>query len=340
MSYSIEYATPTSTTVSAMQTIRIVKPSPPLLPALRIKDFSGDSLDPSAYPNGITLQIELYPGIQSGDDVVVYATSDSKLVKTLRVDSSTLASEVLQFTLDAAWLMDNNGKALELIYQYARVGVAGTSEPFSVMLRRPLNLPPPIVDGATAESGDPGEHKGYIFASNLTGGVWIGIPADAVIGAGDKVQMHWDGYGAIGSHIAEPSVGDPKQFNIPPQAVPANMGKRVNVYYIVTPAGQAPQSSTRFDLSVRSIDQNLPVIQLMRPRTPDLRLSLARVPAAGAGLDLDSWSFMAKGQKVMIRASGLTQDGDEEFVYLRSGAEEPVTEDEYYDGKLSVIPAP
>ncbi|RMO85426.1 hypothetical protein ALQ33_02154 [Pseudomonas syringae pv. philadelphi] len=127
MSYSIEYVDTALSSQSAIQTLDIVPPSAVLLPALTIKDFNGGSLDPEAYPTGITLQIQPYPGIQVDDDVLLHASGVPQVVQALRADLSTLESGVLQFTLDQPWLMSNNGVDVEFMYEYARLGVAGRS---------------------------------------------------------------------------------------------------------------------------------------------------------------------------------------------------------------------
>jgi hypothetical protein len=330
--YAIEYADPTSTTESATQRLEVVSPSAALLPAPTIKDFSGGELDPEAYPAGIKVQVELYPGIQVDDDVVLYASADTREVKTLRVDPTTIASQVLQFTLDYAWLSANNGKSLELVYQFARVGHAGTSQPFSVMLRKPLNLPFPIVERATVL----GEGEGTIPAGNVINGVYIRVPDEAVIGADDTVQMHWDGFGSTGSHVADPTLADSRRFFIPGAAVPANMGKHVRVYYRVTPLGGAGGSSSVFDLQVTPMESGWPTIQFRQPPAQNNEISLAQVPEAGAVLELASWSFMAEGQRVRIRAAGLPATDGNGTEDMRIGAAERVTEDEFFEGRLSV----
>lgn len=330
--YSIEYADPTSITESATQRLEVVSPSAALLPAPTIKGFTGGELDPEAHPAGIKVQVELYPGIQVDDDVVLYASADTRVVKTLRVDPTTIASQVLQFTLDYAWLSANNGKSLELVYQFARVGDAGTSQPFSVMLRKPLNLPLPIVEGATVE----GEGEGTIPARNVINGVYVRVPDEAVIGAGDTVQMHWDGFGSTGSHVADPTLANPKRFLIPGAAVPANMGKHVEVYYRVTPPEGTAGSSRVFDLQVTPMDSGWPTIQFIDPAVNGSGISLGQVPDTGAVLGLASWSFMAQGQLVRIKAAGPLAAGGEGTEDMRVGAAEPVTEDEFFEGRLSV----
>ncbi len=335
MSYCIEYADSTSTTASVAQSLAIVAPSAALLPALTIKDFNGGSLDPEAFPDGITLLIDPF-GIQVDDDVVVYVSSGNRLVQTLRADITNLDSGVLQFSLAQAWLSANNGKEIELVYQYSRPGRAASSLPRKVILRRPLDLPVPVIEDAIIENPVEGGVKGYIFASQMETGVTIRIPKEAVIGEDSTVQMYWDGYGSTGSFIADPSPDDPRLFLIPPTAVPANMGKRLAVYYKVVSATQSGTSKV-FDLEVRAEDFGWPYIQIIRPRATDGRLSLAEVPPEGAGLDLASWVYMAPGQRVRIKATGLLKSGLEQTVGLRTGAAEPLSEAEYDAKKVSVI---
>ncbi|MEE4663764.1 hypothetical protein V2J91_01525 [Pseudomonas alliivorans] len=349
VSYRIEYADPAllPSTQSPVQTFNVVSSSAPLLPALTIKDFSGGSLDPGAYPQGVRLWVAPYPGLQIDDDIVVYVTSkDRKLnsldvtsenrqVSSLRADLSTLDSGVLEFRLSHQWLMDNNGKEIELMYQYARPEAAGSSLPRKVTLRRPLDLPPPEIEGATLDGPVGDNVQGHIFAVTLDKGVNVRIPDTAVIGVGDRVQMHWDGYGSTGSVIADPSDSHPTLFFIPAAAVPANMGKRVDVYYEVSPVADPPGTSRVYDLEVRGIKDGWPVIQIMRPKVTDGVLSLARVSDEGAGLDLSAWIYMAQGQRVRIRASGLVGGVTRQFD-LRTGAAELVTAAEVTARTVSV----
>ncbi|MCH5512554.1 hypothetical protein ABNM12_09715 [Pseudomonas syringae] len=335
MSYRIEYADSTLTTVSATQSLAFVAPSTALLPALTIKDFNGGSLDPEAFPDGVTLLVDPF-GMQIDDDVVVYVSSGNRLVQTLRADLSNLDSGVLQFSLAQAWLSANNGKEIELVYQYARPGNAASSLPRKVILSRPLDLPAPVIGDAIIDGSGEGTVTGYIFASQLQSGVTIRIPKEAFIGDDYTVQMHWEGYTSTGSFIADPSPGDPRLFVIPPTAVPANMGKWVAVYYKVVSASQSGTSQV-FNLEVRALGSVWPYIQIMRPRVTDALLDLARVPPEGAGLDLESWAYMAPRQRVRIKATGLLPSGLEQTVGLRTGAAEPVSEAEHQARQLSVI---
>ncbi|AVB20918.1 MULTISPECIES: hypothetical protein [Pseudomonas syringae group] len=335
MSQKIAYADTTVTTLGPVQTLDIVAPDVSLLPRLEIKDFNGGSLDPQSFPDGITLKIEAYKGMQVSDEVVVYVSSDSRLVKTLRTDVSTIDSQVLEFKVDQDWLVSNNGKTVDFMYQYARQGTAGSSIARSVMLRQPLDLPVPDIKHATVDEASEGGVIGCISALALQAGVEVRIPASAVIGPDDTVQMHWDGYGSTGSFIADPSISDPKLFIIPAKAVPANMGKRIDVYYQVTPLSEPPGTSKVFDLEVKGINSGWPVIQNVLPSLNDGLLALGAVPAEGAGLQLASWMYMDVGQRVRIIVTGLSSNGGPQSCNVRTGAAEPVTDAEYKACKVS-----
>ncbi|CAM3141767.1 hypothetical protein BZK31_06505 [Pseudomonas floridensis] len=337
MSYKISYVDSGLSTMSPVQTLDIVAPVEARLPALEIVGFNGGSLDPGAYPYGITLKVTPYSGMRVDDEVVVYVSSDSQWVKTLRTDVSTLDSQVLEFSLAQQWLLDNNGKDAEFMYQYAREGVAGSSVLRTVTLRRPLDLPPPEIELAIVDGDIGWGVEGHIFAVRLTDGVTIRIPEAAVIGDDDTVQMHWNGYGSTGSFIADPSAEDPRLFFIPAAAVPANMGKRLDVYYKVKPAGEPAGTSKVFNLEIRGIDEGWPAIQYIEPPLVDGSLWLGEVSAEGAGVELGSWIYMAEGQRVRARLEGLSLIGDTSLTFdLRTGADEPLTADEHEAQKVSM----
>lgn len=337
MHYSVDYATPTQPTVSLIQRLSVVAPSQPMLPALTIEGFSGGSLDPNSFPDGLTLVIEPYPGMRIDDGVVLYASGVQQEAESLRTDRSNLDSGVLQFDLSYQWLLQNNGKEIEFTWQYAREGQAGSAIAHKVMIRKPLDLPPPEIDDAIIDGVIENGVAGHIFASSLVRGARVRIPDSALIGVDDTVQMHWDGYGITGSFIASPLPDDPGSFDIPASAVPANMGRHVSVYYEVKPVSQPSGMSKIFYLEVRRIKEGWPVIQIKRPPATDARIPLGSVPAKGAGLDLAAWVYMAQGQRVQVKAIGVLQAGGEERIDIRTGAAEPVTSAEHQAGEVSVI---
>jgi len=333
-SYSIAYVTPTVATVSEKQTLHILeKTSPELLPRLSIKDFAGDTLDPDAYPDGITLSIELYAGIQVGDCVMLHAMGESRLVIAIYVDQTTIDSQTLHIPFGHAWLAANSGNEVSLMYEYARLGSAGASLTLPLMLRKPLNLPPPIIVGVTPDGPD--DYQGFLLGQNALNGITILLPEEAVIGSNDKVQMVFDGFQPGGHYMADPDFGDPKTFKIPKHYVPANLGKRLYVFYEVTPPGEKAVKSRRYDLQIKNLTSGWPTLQITSPPgASNAEVSLKTVSDA-VTVRLRAWVSMAEGQRLRIYAKGVLQAGDvEETFNVRVGATEVVTEDEYLEGEI------
>ncbi|WP_109513639.1 hypothetical protein [Pseudomonas ovata] len=348
VSYSIAYAVPTTPSFSPVQRLEVVTQEPiSRLPALIIKNFNDSALNPEAFPDGVRLQVPLYQDIQVWDTVVVYADSVAVSRQTIapyqgqviaqQVDISTLDSQVLEFVLGYPWLQANNGRQIQLGYTYARLDAAESGDVLAVMLSKPLHLPTPIVEEATAEDSGEGPPRGYLYADDVTVGVHIRVPDEAELGLDGQVQMHWQGHAGTGSIIVtEPMPSQPRRYFIPPAAIPANMDKRLEVFYQVTTAsGEGPFKSRAFDLAIHAPTHGWPAIQLTEPPSLDT-LSLADVPSGGAVFILDRWMFMAAGQRVRVRVDGLDRDDNPLRIPLRQGAAEPVTDAEFTAAKLQV----
>jgi hypothetical protein len=331
VSYSIVYSAPTVNTDSEEQTL-IFDPTPAeLLPHLSIKGFNGDTLDPEDYPTGITLTVEPYPGMQLDDYVLLYAAGETRVIKAIRVDQTTIDSRKLEIPLGYEWLAANNGNEVSLMYQYARLGSAGSSKALSLMLRKPLKLPPPIIVGVIRE-GEDDEFKGYLLGRMTTNGITIDLPEDAVIGPNDKVQMVFDGFKPGGDHVADPTFGNTKRFQIPKRYVPANLGKRLPVFYQVALQGKSLYKSKRFDLHITNME-GWPTVQIISPTSPNNVVSLKAVSDAVI-FNLKSWTFMAEGQRVRIVVTGVAQAGGTETFNLRKDEAERLTEDEFHAGLI------
>lgn len=309
MSYSITYATPPDNPAdSPLQTINIVKPSQVRLPAIGIENHSGSSIDPELFPEGLVLLADAYTGIQAGDYVLLYAMgplASTSVVASLQVDQLMIDSGKLSFTVEQKWLQDNLGKKVTLEYQYARPGVAESSERRELDVRASWRPEAPIVVGAQEEA--PGPSQGFIEAEGLArGGVNIKIPQEVLLGDDDKVQVHWDGYGTTGhSIVTEPQANDRRTFVIDPAAVPANMGKRLNVFYQVTRPDEAAATSKPFDLRVITVPQGrFSTIQCEQASLNNLPLN--KVPVTGADFTLVRWIFMAPGQLLTVQAKSST----------------------------------
>lgn len=298
---------------SLVQHFRIETPDSARLVAPGIEGHDASQpIDPGRYPDGIVVQVPVYPGMQPGDYVVLYAdgvSAQASAVKSLQVDQVA----VLEFSIGAQLLFANQGADVTLMYQYARPGVAKTSAPLAISVLQPLDLPPPTIERATAEGGA-GEHKGFLEANVALAleGVYVKVPEAVPLADGDQLEVHWQGDPAGGQHIATSPVdsGDLKRFFIPTTAVAANMGgedKRFEVFYRLTPLGRSFHDSKPFLLRIDPLPiEAYPRINWVRIGTT---LSLKTVSPTGEELLLGKWPFMAEEQLVTIEATGVTLSG-------------------------------
>ncbi|MNH12554.1 hypothetical protein D3C79_720990 [compost metagenome] len=276
----------------------VMPPVSPLLPAPSIKGHSGGSLDPDQYPDGIEVIIPPDPDatLRVGDQLVLYIEGSERVVYTARVGSTTLDSQYMAL-LDRQWVNDNDnfGKPFSISYQYARRGTARHSQSLELVLRRPLHLPPPLVDGAVPEEGD---NQGVVYPRDIRSGVQVRIPKDAVIDGG-AVRLIWKGHETV---EFEPTLGDPRLFKVTPDTIPANLGKRVLLYYTVTPPDEWGHESGTFDLRIADYAMgSFPFIQGAQVRNGELSFSEVTDPK-GTLFTLSSWPFMAEGQHLYIEA--------------------------------------
>jgi hypothetical protein len=151
-------------------------------------------------------------------------------------------------------------------------------------------------------------NQGYIAAMALRGGGVVRIPADVPLGDNEEVQVHWQGFGSTGQYLAEQADPDnPRQFSIPSAAVPANMGKRLDVFYTIDRPGQPQATSKVYDLRVVPLPKtSFTTVQCAHVDQGRLRLSL--VPPEGALLTLRRWTFMAPGQQLTLTAESSTNE--------------------------------
>lgn len=330
LGYRVEYADSQGGVADApVQRLDIVPPSEPLLPAVVIEGHTGEQLDPEHFPQGLVLSIGSYPGMQPGDAVLLYASSTRSgqdRALGLRVEQCHIDAGVLRLTLDPAWLQAQLNEQVSLVWQYARPGAAGSATALQQRVQAAWRPSAPVVVNALPELDDPQPGRGYIEAELLREGAKVRIPNDVELGADDQVLVHWQGFGSSGDYIArESDAGNPRQFSIPAAAVPANMGKRLDVVYRVTRPGQPQATSRPFDLRVVQVPrQRFRTVQCACVSAG--RLMLACVPATGVLLTLERWVFMAPGQLVTIRAESTRNEAVLD--------DEPVTEAHLLDGKV------
>jgi len=343
ISYRIEYAGGAGLkSDSDPQSIQIIKPVATVLPPITVKDYTGGPISPGKYPNGLTLQVKpAYADIQEGDWVLVYWTGTEKaksVTKALRVDRSTLDSGLIELLIEPQWLTSNTNSQVTVIYQFARAGVARSAESLTLDISKPLNLPAPIVEGATAGSGN----QGSWLAS--TSGAYVNVPDTAETGAG-RVEMHWQGHENGGRHIAKTPVSG-KRFFIPATAIAANMSTleqaRFPVFYRVFSPGESEgEDSVHFNLLIGPLPSTRYPFTTCAQVQND-QLSLFRVPISGADLAIGSpptpaWPFMAQGQLLTMEVSGTDTNGNQTNRVVRNA--EPVSAFEFTNNKaLGKVP--
>jgi hypothetical protein len=320
-------------------------PAPPVqepsLPAPRVEGHQGGDLDPIGYPDGLVVEIDDY-GLLQGDDVLLHVQGKESTRASLRVERTLQDSGRLHFVLGPQWLQDNTGATVSLSYQWARLGAAGDSKALELTLRKPLELPLPIFEGATPkdpelpELPDPDiSEYGFILPMRLMQGGYVKIPPEAYINGG-LVTVHLDGFGPNGSYsTTEPTLADKMRYQIPSRVVPANLDKRTKVYYTVTLDGRTPQPSPKYGLRIEDLESsNYGAVQC--PQSAGGQLSLSALGNADLRLLLDynSWRFFAEGQIVRVRVTGNPMAGKPALETVRNDV--PVTAQEANEGVLNM----
>lgn len=307
--YEITFASSTLVeTVSAERTFLVTPPVAPQLPVASVKDLTGSEINPGQFPDGIRVVVPVYPGIRVGDEVLVYGTRtgsgsgpNKNTIQYLKVDISNIETGRIEVPIAAQWLLDNRGGTVSLRYQYARPDAAGSGAALELSIREPLVLPTPTVDRSVVSGG-----RDELNPSLAISGAYIAIPAAATIGDDDEVTAHWKGFGPTGSYETTVySQLDPMKFRVPPEVLPANFGKIVEVTYQV--AGQDAEPSLQ--LFIRHFTSHPGIecdkAQIGSPAT----LSLSDVPPEGALLSVETWPFISTEQTVRLwlTAPGITE---------------------------------
>lgn len=345
LSYRVEYADQGNrqASLSAVQTVRIVAPTTPMLPHIRIEGLEGDVLDPTRFPEGIDLYVPSYD-LLLGDNVLLYwltSSLEAQVVEALLIDQSNIDSGVLLFRLSSQVLQKSLGQPVQVFYQYAREGQARRSQVLELTVRAPLDLASPTVEHAGSE-GEPQDNEACLLASlAMRAGAFVILPETLVIGPDDQVEVHWQGHPAGGRHIAkEPSATNPRRFQVPSAFIAANMEahtdsetKRFPVFYRFTPFGAAFEDSETLNLRIQPLSrQNYPNVQFHDGWLDGTKLSLKIIPdGSEALLRLAPWSFIAAEQQVKITVLGIKSSNEATAFPVRDTSR-PVTTQEAQNG--------
>ena len=170
----------------------------------------------------------------------------------------------------------------------------------------------------------------------MTSGVKVMVPEEANYGPDDQVSVIWAGQGSGYHEATEPTQPGGRTFAIPATAVPATMGKNLNVYYTVTEPDMPPQRSELYDLRVIALAPT-DVMQIActeAAHTPG-QLSLANAPS-GAEFQQGRWPFSAEGQWITVYVRGV--DDDLEAIHHALFENHPITQQEASAGVVEVLP--
>ncbi|WP_175651644.1 hypothetical protein [Pseudomonas sp. Marseille-P9899] len=200
----------------------------------------------------------------------------------------------------------------ERVITYLLQDRAGNDSKLSLSAQLTVNiLPPeprPLVTVVQAQPGNPGE--GTLDPKNTTSGVTARVPAQQDDISGATLTLHWRGFGDSGSfQTTTPSSPDGMDFKIPASAIPANMGRKVEVYYSVKwPTGE-PEISATYFLTVQKLATTTMML-LSCSQAGSGKLSLASVPQ-GANLSMAPWPYkpLADGMRINLWVTGLDQQG-------------------------------
>lgn len=298
--YEITYAVaPQATTTSGKRVLLLKSSAQAELAAASVKGLSGTVIDPGKFRDGLVVQVPLYPGIALADRIVVFGTRlgpgnapSKNTYQHLVIDQTHIDSGKVEVLIPPTWLASNHGGQVALRYHYARANASGSSAVLALSVDKPLFLPAPTVDDSV-----PGRQWDELEPMRAINGAFIRVPEAAELPVGAKVTARWAGFGSNGSRdIGEPLPGQPVKFKVPPEVIPANFDKTVQVMYSVN--GQDAEAP--LTLFVRPLTEHSSItcehVGVGTPAT----LRLADIPKNGAAVTLGGWPFIATAQIVRV----------------------------------------
>jgi hypothetical protein len=320
LSYCIDYVNDTGRTVAPTQRFSIDPAATDRLPVLTIAEQSGDTLDPALITNGLTFCAERYPQLREGDTLAVYATDPlaetAEPIASVRLDRSSVDSGLLQCKTDGDWLWDYLDRDILFSYHVARPGLALSSEALRLPVRAAMNLPAPIVAGASGAGQSEGEFK----ALSAQDGIKVWVPSAAVYPSNAALEMHWEGFGDSGSYVARSSTGDtPPAYMIVPEVVAPNIGKWVRVFYRVLVPNEPARQSAVFTVKILPIPEfNYPTLVCIEAQND--ALSRKSLGPNGSMQTIAKWPLIAQGQRYEVIATGTLNGGGATKHYLIQNA--------------------
>ncbi|WP_339449158.1 hypothetical protein [Pseudomonas sp. EA_5y_Pfl2_R50] len=129
-----------------------------------------------------------------------------------------------------------------------------------------------------------------------------------------------DGFGSPALTTLQGSASGTLLFNLPPTAIPANIGTYMSFWYVVTQEGIQDQTSgvARYDVTpVANPQINYPRMSIAE--APDHRVFNLNNFRGDAHWSLVPWLFIAVGTRMRVALSGQKEDGSEFVISLFDG---------------------
>ncbi|QCI11369.1 hypothetical protein E6B08_08145 [Pseudomonas putida] len=311
--YEVTLAGVGGTLTSPVQTFAVDSASAPAdrLAVAEIDGSTGAPLDPGMFPDGVTVRVPVYPGIQPGDFLLLYWHSPGQpqpVAQFARMDVSCLETNEIVLHVSADLLVQGEHN---VIYQFARTGDALTSEPLRVEFEAPRALAAPAIERATEDG--PGRQQ--LAAGDALLGAYVTVP-DVELRPGENFEVHWWGYEKGGRQVTDtPETAGGRRFKIDPGVVAANMhqpldteGRRFEVFYhIVDEHGVRSQPSAAVNLRVVPVSLGSTINCREADAVGDLPQS--RLGPNGALLAVTGgtglWAFAAQGQPFTIAVENI-----------------------------------
>lgn len=274
--------------------------------------ITGSLTDRYLKENGdrLVAQVPVYGGMSVGDTLIWYWSRTQ--VGTEQVGSKTLAASDVGKTVEVVipgTFIRNSRDGIRYAYytvqdyaqtpvQHARaVGLDVAATPI------PRNPPPPTIKEASGSTLLPG---------NALNGVTLVVPVQATVEPDDKIEVFWGEPDTPGAYrTSTPVPAGSRDYPIPRDNIPPQLGKRMPVTYTVTTWESEAFPSRVLQLQVQ-LPTGLPIVQCDKVAAG--RLSLAALQGADAKFTLPRWQFMATSQFVTLAIEGLDTGGSKKTI--------------------------
>jgi hypothetical protein len=205
------------------------------LPPPRIKEATGDTLDPINAPNGATVIVDASASLRAGDRVFVVWQGPKGYGDRDLIVTEAQAGKSLEVVFPPALVTDNAGESVQVVYGVYRLSGLVQRSPTIVLKILPalIHLPAPRMDTVGADGV---LTPSLIPDSGAT--VRVSYPG---MGIQDSVVVQWRGASTFDT---PPQSGDggERLFNVPKALIVATAGASASVAYTVTRGGTVTAS--------------------------------------------------------------------------------------------------